>query len=83
MGFEEKELKSNFTQLKKVEEQFNMIKLNYEKASSKISEQNATIQNMLQQEKTAKSNFDLKFKEVNSQHAKEMASLQRTLDGKQ
>lgn len=38
---------------------------------------------MLQQEKTAKSNFDLKFAEVNSQHAKDVAALQRTLDGKQ
>lgn len=34
VGFEEKELKSNFTQLKKVEEEFNMIKLKYEKANT-------------------------------------------------
>lgn len=81
--FEVKELKSNFTQLKKVEEESNLIKLKYEKANKVITEQNSTIQNMLQKEKTDKSNFELKIGQANSEHAKKMADLQRTLDGKQ
>ena len=60
-----------------------MLKLKYEKASQTINEQNSTIHQLQQTEKTEKSNYELKISEIKTSGAKDMENMKRKLDGKQ
>jgi hypothetical protein len=60
-----------------------LLKLKYEKTSQTINEQNSTIHQLQQTEKTEKSNYELKISEIKTSGAKDMENMKRKLDGKQ